>query len=100
MQRVSRLCLSSGVGFQKVSTVPVFLSLMKISLSCEGKGKMCLPYKVKYNLDSESSIKAEGEGPTSKKPSNIYFEKMSMSGTLCVMQPSGFYYTSSRQQSV
>lgn len=37
MQRVSRLCLSSGVGFQKVSTVPVFLSLMKISLSCEGK---------------------------------------------------------------
>lgn len=36
MQRVSRLCLSSGVGFQKVSTVPVFLSLMKISLSCGG----------------------------------------------------------------
>lgn len=35
VQRVRRLCLSSGVGFQKVSTVPVFLSLMKISLSCE-----------------------------------------------------------------
>lgn len=34
VQRVRRLCLSSGVGFQKVSTVPVFLSLMKISLSC------------------------------------------------------------------
>lgn len=34
MQRVSRLCLSSGVGFQNVSMVPVFLSLMKISLSC------------------------------------------------------------------
>lgn len=35
VQRVSRLCRSSGIGFQKVSTVPVFLSLMKISLSCE-----------------------------------------------------------------
>lgn len=35
VQRVSRLCRSSGVGFQKVSTVPVFLSLMKISLSYE-----------------------------------------------------------------
>lgn len=39
VQRVSRLCLRSGVGFQNVSTVPVFLSLMKISLSCEGKVK-------------------------------------------------------------
>lgn len=42
VQRVSRLCLRSGVGFQKVSTVPVFLSLMKISLSCLGESQKAL----------------------------------------------------------
>lgn len=42
VKRIRRLCLRSGVGFQKVSTVPVFLSLMKISLSCGCKVKISL----------------------------------------------------------
>lgn len=37
VQRISRHCLTSDVGFQKVSTIPVFLSFMKISLSCKWK---------------------------------------------------------------
>lgn len=40
VHRISRLCLSSDVGFQNVSMVPVFLSLMKISLSCEGRQQL------------------------------------------------------------
>lgn len=59
VQRVSRLCLSSVVGFQKVSTVPVFLSLMKISLSCEGKSKSSpyLPYdSARHKLKQSEAV--------------------------------------------